>query len=294
MKQRANFRILLASKTNRRLVALCSVLVIGCIGAYFLSGGQADTPYSSVEAASGSISGSATVSEDPTASSSKAVVFGAAPAVAGCTNPLFTSTSSTGTWSTNGYFVNNDAWNSTEAGPQTMYACSFNNWYVVSNQPNLTTDPGSVKTYPDIEKLFSEQPIKSFHTITSFYNETTPNVGNWDTAYDIWANNWKNEIMIWNNEQNQGQIPPSGAINVTVAGHEYAAWQNGSKYTTLVVQPMNSSGNVNILGVLNWLTTKGWLPKNSTLTAVEYGIEISYTGGGPATFSVNNFSLSAN
>ena len=57
----------------------------------------------------------------------------------------FTTSEAEGQWSNGGYFVRNDAWNS-DAGPQTLYACSYDSWNVVANEPS-TTD---VKTYPDV------------------------------------------------------------------------------------------------------------------------------------------------
>jgi len=38
---------------------------------------------------------------------------------------------------------------------------------------------------------------------------------------------------------------------------------------------------------------KGWLPGNSTLSAVDYGVELVSTNDVPATFRFSDFSVSA-
>jgi hypothetical protein len=53
------------------------------------------------------------------------------------------------------------------------------------------------------------------------------------------------------------------------------------------------SGTVDILAMLNWLVSHGYLPTDSTLGLVGYGWEICSTGGQNETFQVSNFSLTA-
>jgi hypothetical protein len=45
-------------------------------------------------------------------------------------------------------------WNSAGAlAPETLYACSYHNWYVVSKQTNHA---GAVKTYPNVHKDYDK------------------------------------------------------------------------------------------------------------------------------------------
>jgi len=44
--------------------------------------------------------------------------------------------------------------------------------------------------------------------------------------------------------------------------------------------------------MLNWLVQKGRLPRDVTLGQICFGFEIVSTDGSPATFKVNDFSLS--
>jgi hypothetical protein len=49
-----------------------------------------------------------------------------------------------GTWSNGGYTIYNDVWGG-GAGPQSIWANSYSNWGVSSDQPNT----GGVKSYPN-------------------------------------------------------------------------------------------------------------------------------------------------
>src|SRR5258708_12467626 len=79
-------------------------------------------------------------------------------------------------WNISGYSVS-----------QTLYACSYNNWYVVADMNNDSGD-GAVKTYPNAHEDFSEPAISSFHSISSTFAETSPHVGIYEDAYDISIN----------------------------------------------------------------------------------------------------------
>src|ERR1043166_8811511 len=121
-----------------------------------------------------------------------------------CPAPVFITSEPNGGWSTEGYYVHNNMWNAKETlGPQTTYACSFHDWFVVSNQTNHA---GAVKTYPNVHKDYDNVPISSFKEITSRFAETSPHVGIYDVAYDIWTNGVATpgctEFMIWNENFN--------------------------------------------------------------------------------------------
>jgi len=255
----------------------------------------------------------ANTSPSATASASRSVVASAAPSVRpsssapaqrltgqpgsdsagqGCTKPVWSSSEKQGKWTApDDLYVNNNMWNS-EAGPQDIYVCTASNFYAVSDQPNLASDPGSVKTYPSVARNFDDPTISSFHVITSTFGESIPAEGNWDAAYDIWTDDWNNEIMIWNQERNQGQVPPAGSVAATIDRQGFHAWRDGT-YVGIYMNTFESAGSVNILDVFKWLEAEGWMKPNDTLTAIGYGVEISVTPG-PETFHVTNFSLTAN
>ena len=56
--------------------------------------------------------------------------------------------------------------------------------------------------------------------------------------------------------------------------------------------PVNEqSGSVDIKAMTTWLENNGYMPQNSTITALSYGFEICSTGGQNQDFRVSNFSI---
>jgi len=213
-----------------------------------------------------------------------------------CPKPVFVTSDPNGGWSDGGYYVHNDMWNKDyPLGPQTLYACSFHNWYVVSDQVN---NAGAVKTYPNVHKDFPNPPIKSFHSITSTFAETSPHTGIYDVAYDIWTNGVATpgctEFMIWN--ENFQQVPVSDkGVTVVLGGRTYGVFRTPTNgYISFVPDKVFTSGTVDILEILKWSMSKGWLPSNSTLGQIDFGVEIVSTNGKPATFKFTDFSITAN
>jgi hypothetical protein len=212
-----------------------------------------------------------------------------------CEIPRFSTSDSNGGWNDGGYYVHNNMWNKAyPLGPQTLTACSYRDWVVVSDQTN---NAGAVKTYPNVHKDFPDLPIRSFHSITSSFAETSPHTGIYDVAYDIWTNGVASpgctEFMIWN--ENFHQVPiDSRGVTVTLGGRTYGVFKTGdNRYISFVPEAVFTSGTVDILEILKWAMSKGWLPSNSTLGQIDFGVEIVSTGGAPATFKFTDFSINA-
>ena len=200
-------------------------------------------------------------------------------------------------WNLSPYFVADDMWNiSGYSVSQTLYACSYSDWYVVATMDNSKGD-GAVKTYPNSHRDFDSNPeISSFNSITSTFAETAPDSGIYEDAYDIWLNGiasaGSTEVMIWTD--NHGQTP-AGSVQatVTIDGRSYAVWKTTGNYIAFAASTNFTSGTVNLLDFFRWLMTKGWIPGNTTLGQVDYGPELVSTNGVPATFTVSNFSVNA-
>ena len=184
-----------------------------------------------------------------------------------CTDPAFTTSAPFGGWTDGNYYVYNNMWNDASAPPsgvgsQTLYACSYSNWYVVSDQP-ATTD---VKTYPNVQENFKSVPVSQFTTLTSSFAETDPHVGIYEDAYDMWLNGiatrTSNEVMIWN--ENYHQTPggsPQGTV--TFDGRAYTAWTTSNRsYIAFVANSYFTSGTVNLLEFYHWLIDRGWIPSS--------------------------------
>ena len=187
-------------------------------------------------------------------------------------------------WGISGYSVS-----------QTLSACSYGNWYVTATMNNDNGD-GHVKTYPNSHRDWDSEPaISSLQSVTSTFAETSPGTGIYENAYDIWLNgiadSGSTEVMIWT--ENHGQVPSGNQVaTVTLDGRSWAVWKDGS-YIAFVAGSNFASGSMNLLTFFQWIMSQGWIPGNSTLGQVDYGVELVSTNGVPATFSFSNFSVSA-
>jgi hypothetical protein len=211
-----------------------------------------------------------------------------------CTNPSYSTSATDGMLNASPYFVSNNMWNASGYSvSQTLYACSYSNWYVTATMNNDNGD-GAVKTYPNSQRDFST-PISSLTSATSTFAETSPGTGIYEDAYDIWINglatSGSTELMIWT--QNHGQTP-SGSVQgtVTLGGRTYTVWKSGS-YIAFVANSNFTAGTMNLLGFFQYIVGKGWIPSSSTLSQVCYGVELVSTNSVPATFTFSNFSVNA-
>lgn len=200
---------------------------------------------------------------------------------------VWSSTAAFGSWTSGAYTLNNDVWGS-GAGPQTIWANSGTNWGVWSNQPNT----GGVKSYPH-DGVTIGKSLSSLHSVKSSFNVSVPGSGAYETAYDIWANGYSYEIMLWMNKT--GAVGPIGSYqtNVSVGGYNWNVYK-GSNGSNPVFSLLNSgystSGTVDILAVLKWIEGKGWFG-NVTLSYPQFGFEITSSSGGE-NFVANNFTVS--
>jgi hypothetical protein len=214
-----------------------------------------------------------------------------------CKAPVFTSADKYGQYTfPDDYMVFNNIW-SGSGGPQTIYACSPSNWYVVSNQPVISNSRGEIKSYPCSKWDFGGKPLNTFTTITSSYAATAPDEGVWNAAYDIWLGpgGWDIEVMLWTHYRYLATLPPGGAVatdSATIDGIEYYAWTYGSDYIGLAMKKQQPAGTLNFRHVFDWIVSKQWIPANAELHAFEYGIEIAETNGKELTFGVTDFSAS--
>jgi len=200
---------------------------------------------------------------------------------------VWSSTAQFGSWSNGGYTLYNDVWGS-GAGPQTIWANSYSNWGVWSNQPNT----GGVKSYPNVSRYIGAS-LSSLSSVTSSFNVTDPGGGAYETAYDIWDSSNAYETMLWMNKT--GAVGPLGSevASVSVGGYSWHVYKgsNGSNQVfSFVNTGAATSGTVNILAVLKWIESQGWFG-NITLGNVQFGWEITSSSGGE-NFQVNSYSVS--
>ena len=191
--------------------------------------------------------------------------------------------------------VGQNVWSPISGWQQTLTSTDPGNWQVTANMPDGNT---AVVSFPNTGANYNSPQLSSFPAIYSSFSETmgSSSATNAHAAYDLWFNNWKNEVMI------QTDFAPSGArcssyeASATFGGsngvpvQKWSLCQFGSE---LIWQmPTNeASGRVDIKAMTTWLENNGYMPQNTTVTAMSYGFEISSTGGQNQTFRVSNFSI---
>jgi len=201
------------------------------------------------------------------------------------------------------YTVYNNVWGTTETNTQTLTAYSYSYWYVVSTQP----DTSGVKSYPNTGLVNLNKTIGSIGTLTSSFEVIVPSTGNWEVAYDIWV---PSEVMIW--MYTSGNVSPiaagwdsSGApipsaTNINISGYTWNVYRGGNNVVSFVAvtstdgswKPAKvTKGTVDIKAILNWIVAQGWISSSGTVGAVQFGFEISGTGGVPLKFICTNFSI---
>ena len=199
-------------------------------------------------------------------------------------------------WSEGGYNLYNDIWGS-GAGPQCIWACSHSNFGVWADHPNTS----GVKSYPNSELPINVN-ISGLKSLTSSFSCTVPSGGAYETAYDIWSGR-RYEIMLWMNEQgpvgpwagawDQYGNPIPNVTNVNVGGHTWDFYYNGGvqgrNVYSFVRTTNTNSGTVDILAVLNWMKSGGWI-SDVTIDVVQYGFEITSSAGG-MNFTMNSYSV---
>jgi hypothetical protein len=294
-------RLILTGKylLSSRLVVATGI-VLAVLGITVIT--RAATPSVVIESEAGTLSAQAIVADSTSASGGKYVNYGASQTPQGCTNPLFTTSGANSGWSNGGYYVHNNMWNSGEAGPQTLFACSYKSWYVTSTQPNST----SVKTYPnthlDINNL-NGRPLSNYTTITStFASAAMPNYGIYNVAYDLWLNGvgWgggTTEYMIWT--ENRNQVPLGNRLSspVLFGGQIYDAYRyndGDANVISLVATSTMRSGNINLMEMIQWAIARGWIPANPTVNQIGYGVEICDTDNISTKFEFTDFSVTIN
>ena len=229
------------------------------------------------------------------------------PAGHACTHPIVIAMDSPNAQSgvmKGNYYISNDTWNAARYTglSQQLYVCNYDSWYVIATMNNATGD-FAVKTSPNVHETWYPTPTRlgAWESITSQFSDvppgTGPNYGIWEFEYDIWLNGLADsdstEVVIWT--YNNGQTPrgsPSGSF--TDAGRTYDVYYSPPpyRYIAFVDRANSLSGNVNLLSFFNYVISRGWMPRASTLDQICHGVELVSTNSRSEKFFVNNFSIS--
>jgi hypothetical protein len=213
--------------------------------------------------------------------------------------------------------IGNNVWHPISGWAETLSARNPGDWSVTANLPARNT---SVVSYPDVGTTVPWLPNKdanpdlsAWSSIYSSFSVSMPgdakkngSVG--EAAYDMWLNDWNDEVMIQTDFMGDSLRPRcdvSGDAIATVSfggsnGVPVQKWKLCQFDSELIWQlptgTNESSGKVDVMAMLRWLETHGngkYLPAHSSLTALGFGFELCSTGGRTETFRLNRFSLTA-
>ncbi len=209
----------------------------------------------------------------------------------------------------NNTYVRNNMWAANSGTTQTLNATDPGNWNVVAN----AKPPGStaVQTYPDTKEVYttsnSPDPLSGYSSIYSSFTENmnATSQTSAQAAYDIWlgqstATNYADEVMIWNDQANRGTCGGAtplasatfgGSGGVPVQTWNLCKW-GSSELIWYLAGSNEQSGTVDVLAMLNWLVSHGYLRQGTGLNEIDYGFEVCSTSG-PETFQVSSYSITA-
>jgi hypothetical protein len=191
--------------------------------------------------------------------------------------------------------VTNDIWNPISGWQQTLYVNGPGDWHTVVTGPAGNT---AVVSYPDTQSLYNDKSLSSFPALYSSFSENmNPHSGtSGEAAYDIWLNNWSDEVMIMHDMHNIGSDAVY-ATNVEFGGshgvpaQEWRLVHNGTELIWQLQGAGEQTGSVDILSMITWLINHGYEKNGSTLTDIDYGFEVCSTGGQQETFTVNGYAV---
>jgi hypothetical protein len=218
-----------------------------------------------------------------------AVTATATPAFAAIpANAKWKSSAPLAAWNNGGFIVYNNEWNNS-AGPQTIWADSYQHWGVESTQQAGNT---AVETYPCVQKNYNNVPVSSLRLLRNGFTESMPaNAKGLDAeaADDVWLNSYNIEVMIW--VDNHGQRPAGNVIgHAMIFGQHFAVWRAGTYYA-FVLDHNETTGMTHVQASLKWLVSHGYIKSSATLTQVNFGWEIASTNGKPEDFKITKYWL---
>jgi hypothetical protein len=185
-------------------------------------------------------------------------------------------------WSNGGYTLYNNIWGS-GAGWQCIWANSGANWGVSCNHGSS----GGIKSYPNSSKSLNKTTNNTSYCGT-WVGVARPSAGAYTCAFDVWGNNNSYEVMMWINKQ--GSVGPIGSLqasNQSIGGHTWNVYRgshSGITVFSFVRTSNTNSGSFNHKAIWTWLQNRGWW-NNPTIGQIQFGFEITNTGGSSRSFT---------
>jgi hypothetical protein len=157
----------------------------------------------------------------------------------------------------------------------------------------------AVVSFPNVGNEYQEQPLSDYTSLTSSFSEdmgATKATTAW-AAYDLWFNNWNNEVMIQVDFANNA---PCGDTRATFGGSNGVPVQTWDfcHYGSELIWKLGANGerseqagSVDILAMVTWLEDHGYMRSDSKITGLSFGWEICSTGGVTEKFQMNSFAI---
>jgi hypothetical protein len=191
--------------------------------------------------------------------------------------------------------VDENEWSGSPAYKATLTANSPGSWNVSAT---VKSQQGAILAFPNTG-FYMSGAVDSISSLPTSWAASLPAsdklaVG-W-SAYDLWFNNWADEVMI----QVNIQVPADGSYDctsmasATFAGQPWhlcvfgseRVWKPGTDDRHLINA---ASGTLDVQPMLTWMEAHSYLPSGSSWTAGSFGFEIASTGGIAAHFAVSAF-----
>jgi hypothetical protein len=307
-------------KFLRQPTAVFIIIAIAVIGAYLIVHSYAQTPFSSVPADSGMLTGLAAKQACSGSYNGNCITFGSQQSATPPTGSIVKLTAppseQTALLDGGDYGLKLNEWNSTM--PITMTSDDGSDFNIPSSSLSLVAG-GAPSGYFEMWKGSSWGANTNNHgapfpllvsrispgvVTTSATCHTAGVSGAWDNSYDIWfnasstagqTNNQaapKLEMMIWlNHTPNVDPIGKVVASNVSIGGNIYNIWYNSDNGNTVsyVLSTPSNTISTDLNPMIENAISRGYMPESWYLLDVEFGFEI-WNGGsglGCSNFTVN-------
>lgn len=200
--------------------------------------------------------------------------------------------------------VSQNVWSQDTGYSQSMTSTDPGHWTVTANTNALGSSNG-IDAFPNTGwgMAWPEQPVDGYPDIESSWSVTLPAAGarvaGW-SAYDLWFNNWADEVMIQTDitAPQPAYACPAIYAQATIDGLPWylcvfgseRVWKPGTSDSDIQSIP---AGQLNITPFIQYLESHpgmtGAMKAGSTWTAGGFGFEVADTGGASETFTVSGF-----
>jgi hypothetical protein len=184
---------------------------------------------------------------------------------------------------------------------QTLTANSGSSWSVLSDFGASTHQ----LAFPITEQAYNAETVDNFTNIVATANDTIPS--NSGTGVEagllIYLDSWGKQIEIQHYVENESTCNGTTPVKTSIQfGGSYGVPTNswdlcytGSMYYWQIVGSGSSwgftSGSMELVSMIKYLETNGYLPTSSTLNDMRYGFMIYTTTSTQETFTLNNLSI---